>query len=246
MNHSYTFDDIARYASGDMTGEELTAFIASLATDADLQQQLALYQEVQQQLVKHFSPDERQEQLQQTLQSLRTEYFTGTQKKARVVPFKRYLRPAIGVAAAVIIALFVWQPWQTDLYTTYARTQMVAVVERGDNADTLLQQATMAFNKENFKQAASLLDKTTQLQPDNSFALFYYGVSLTHLKESGKARIILNGLYNGSSAFKYDAAFYLALTYIQEEDKVAARQWLQRIPSDTGVYTKASKLLEEL
>lgn len=243
---TYTFEDIARYEAGDMDAATKAAFEASLAADAALQQQLALYKEVNASLQQHFNTG-GQQQLQQTFAALRKEYFQAPeQTTAKVFPIKRYLRPIMGMAAAAIIAICIWQPWQPDLFTSYSRTEMIANVERGDNADTLLQHATRAFNQSDFKTAASLLEKTVQLQPQNSFASFYYAVALTQLNEMSKARPVFEILYNGSSAFKYDAAFYMALSYVKENNKAEAKKWLRQIPQDAGIYRKATALSKKL
>lgn len=224
-------DDIARYAEGLMEADEQAAFEASLAADASLQQQLELYQEVHTGLQQHFTPDT---ELQQTLQGLRGEFFT--KKPARVIPFKRY---AVAVAAILIAVMFVWQPWKPSLYKQYADITMVAPVERGEETDQL-SEAVAAFNKKDFTTAASLLEKV--YDSTNSFTSFYYGVALLQSNETGRARTILNRLYAGESAFKNEAAFYLALSYLKEDDKTTCINWLQKIPD----HPKAQELLKKL
>src|SRR5262245_49614192 len=120
-------EDIARYAEGLMEAPEQAAFEAALAADASLQQQLALYREVHDSLQQHFTPDEQREQLQQTLHGLRGEFFTtnATSTPAIVVPFRRYLQRAVAVAAILVVAVFIWQPWKPDLFNKYAQTTMV-------------------------------------------------------------------------------------------------------------------------
>lgn len=245
MTNPYTFEDIARYASGEMDAGEQAAFEAALQQNATLQQQLALHNEVQAALQQQFSADSQQQALQQTLQQLNQEYFTTPQANRKVISMKR-MRLPVAAAAAAIIALVIWQPWQQDLYTRYAGTAMVVNVERGDNTDSLLTEATTAFNNSAFEKAAQLLQTITALQPDNSMALFYYAVSLTHTSRLKAARPVLQQVYNGTSAYKYDAVFYMALTYVQEKDKNTARAWLQKIPSDAAIYAKAKELLEDL
>lgn len=247
MAHPYTYEDIARYEAGEMDANVRIGFEALLVTDADLRQQLALYREVQQSLTHSVQTAGEKQQLQQTLSMLGREYFhTPAAIPARTFSLKNYLRPVAGVAAAAVIALCIWQPWQPDLFTSYARTQMVAMTERGADTDTLLHRATLAFNKADYTDAARLLNKVVQQDKDNSFASFYYALSLLQLRETGRARELLLALNNGSSAFTHEAAFYLALSYVRENNKAEARKWLQRIPQDAVVYEKATRLLREL
>ncbi|BAV09551.1 hypothetical protein SAMN05421788_101989 [Filimonas lacunae] len=245
MANTYTFEDIARYTSGDMSAEEQAAFEAALPQQPELQQKVALHREVEQTLQQQFAADPVKEQLQQTMQQLRAAHFTAPVSKAKVV-FTRFRMGAITAAAAAVIAVMIWQPWQKDLYSSFAPTQMVANVERGDNTDSLLLQATTAFNKEDYATAVTLLHSVTQLQPQNSFAQFYYAVALTHINNMIAARPVFTQLYSGNSAFKYDAAFYMALSYIKEKNTKEAGIWLQKIPVDAVIYAKAQKLLQQL
>ena len=75
---------------------------------------------------------------------------------------------------------------------------------------------------------------------------FYYAVALLQNGDIEKSRAQLNELYNGESLFKYDAAFYMALSYLKEKDKAICREWLNKIPADAGPYSKAQELLKKL
>jgi tetratricopeptide (TPR) repeat protein len=241
-----SFNDIARYAEGDMTAGEQAAFEAALATDETLQQQLALYREVHGTLQQHFAHDTQREQLQHTLKDLRHEFFVTASAPAKVVPFKRYLQRALAVAAILIAVVFVWQPWKPSLFNEYAGTTMMAPVERGENASRALELGVAAFNAKDFKAAASLLQQARELDPTNSYIHFYYGIALLQTDQLAPARTIFTGLFEGESAFKYDAAFYQALTYLKEDNKGACKEWLQKIPADAPNYAKARQLLDKL
>jgi hypothetical protein len=75
---------------------------------------------------------------------------------------------------------------------------------------------------------------------------FYYGVSLLQTNRIGEAREIFNQLYAGQSAFKFEAAFYQALSFLKEDNKALCREWLQKIPADAPNYNKAQELLKKL
>src|SRR3954471_10027991 len=126
-----TYNDIARYVEGEMTADERSAFEATLASDASLRQQLALYQEVDTSLQQHFNADEQRQQLQHTMQSMRGEFFGAASTPAKVVSLKRTLRAAVAVAAILIAVVFVWQPWKPSLFNKYGGTSM-ASAERGN------------------------------------------------------------------------------------------------------------------
>ena len=243
---TYNYNDIARYAEGEMPAEERLAFDEALKSDADLQKQLSLYREVHASLQQHFTEDEQQEALQNTLQHMRKEFFPAASKPAKIVSINRTLRYVMSVAAVAIITLLIWQPWQPGLFGKYAETQMVNPTVRGDQTDSLMQQAAIAFNKKDFTTAADLLKKVVPQHPDDNFATFYFGVALLRTNQIVIARSYFTQLFNGESVFKYEAAFYNALTYLKEENKTACREWLQKIPADAGNYAKAQELLGKL
>jgi TolA-binding protein len=219
-----------------------------------------LYRDVDSTLQQQFTPDEQREQLKTTMQSLRGEFF-GEQvgdagnasvntpvvkAPAKVVSFNRYLKAAVAIAAVLVIGLFVWQPWQTDLYTKYADAKMIRQEERGGYFDTVMTQATTAFNNREFTTAAVLLSEIVQKEPENSFASFYFGVALLQSGKNEAARNVFARLSKGESAFKYEAVFYTALSYLKEKEKEAAKAWLEKIPADAANYGKAQELLKKL
>lgn len=246
INIMTTFNDIARYAEGEMTTDEQAAFETALASNEALRRQLALYHEVHASLQQQFGADEQRDQLQHTLQSLRGEFFQKNAEPAKVVSFKRYMRSIAAAAAILIAVVFIWQPWKQNLFAGFAETTMVVPAERGGTVDNLLQQAVEAFNKKDFRAAASLLQQVRQQDAANSYANFYYGVALLQTDRLSEARDIFNTLYAGQSAFKYDAAFYQALGYLKEENNEACSEWLQKIPADADNYNKAQELLHKL
>jgi len=157
-----------------------------------------------------------------------------------------YRKVAMIAAAAVVIAIFVWQPWNRDLYTKYAALEMVSTVERGDHIDSVLQKATTSFNEKDFSTAAVYLYEVVRQQPDNSFAQFHYGVALLQSGKTALARETLTVVSKGNSAFKHEADFYMALSYLKEQDTDNCKKWLQQIPAGSGNYGKAQELLQAL
>jgi predicted Zn-dependent protease len=247
----YGIEDIARYAEQEMPADERQTFEAALQADASLQQQLAQYQEVHDSLQQAFSRDEQREQLKHTLQGMRGEFFANKaeakkdKKGGKVVSMFGVMKVAVAVAAVLVIAVLVWDPF-TNVYDQYAPTTMPTQVERGSHTDSVLNQATVAFNNKEFTTAAVYLAEVTQKEPDNSFANFYFALALLESGQSRQARDTLKLLFEGQSTFKYEAAFYLGLSYAKAKDEKAARQWLEKIPAEAGNYEKAQKVLKKL
>ena len=61
-----------------------------------------------------------------------------------------------------------------------------------------------------------------------------------------QARADLQKVYTGGSLFQSEAAFYLALSYVQKGDKVTAKQWLDRIPEGAPVSEKVKELRKKV
>lgn len=232
----YTYEDIARYVGGEMEPGERAAFEAALATDPALQEQLALYREVSAGLQSEWKPDEKKEALKSTMQQPRP---------ARIIKFRRSLG-LVTIAALLLIFLLIWNPFTSDLYQKYADTQMPSAIERGSRLDSVMHKATIAFNKKEYTEAAVLLAEVVQKQPDNSYALFYFGVALMETNQIPLARAAFEQLFKGKSAFKYEAAFFEALSYLKEKEEDKAKDWLQNIPPDAPNYQKAQELLKDL
>ena len=94
-------------------------------------------------------------------------------------------------------------------------------------------------------QALRSLDSAVLANPSDARSVFYRGVTLLHLEQKAKAREDLNTIYNGESIYQYDAAYYMALSYL-EDKKDSSRTWLQKIPIDAPIYPKAAIVLKKV
>jgi tetratricopeptide (TPR) repeat protein len=241
----FNYDIINRYLDGEMNAEEVQAFEFQLKQDNNLQAELALLKDVNETLRMKLHPDQTEQGLAITMQDLKKEYFKSG---ARIIPIRKF-RWIMAAAAVVIsfIVLTIWQPWrQDDLYRQYASIEMPGMAERGIPVDSLLKKARDNFNHKNFVAAIPIFDEVLKTDPQNSLVQFYYAISLLEIEKIEKARSQFTQIYNGTSLFRFDAAFYLALSYIKSGDKTNAVEWLKKIPAGTGYYDKATGLLKKL
>lgn len=244
--HSYTEEEIALYVNGDMAGEEQQQFEQVLQRDKTLQENVRQYRQVQAALRTQLAPDASDKALSQTLHSLNEEYFGKTEGKIR--PVGIYIKWASAAAAvALILVVNLFHPWkQHDLLKEYGSLQMVTSAERGDHTDTLLQQATTAFNNHEFAVAAQELQVLSEKKPDDAMITFYYGVALIETGDMQKAGKMLEHVYDGNSVFKYDAAYFMAIRFLKEKNYADCRKWLLNIPVGTSRYAQAQLLLESI
>jgi hypothetical protein len=233
----------ANYVDGEMDAQEQKDFELQKQGDAELRQYVEQYRQASIALSRHLAPDKKLDNLKQTLGSLNQQYF---KPEAKVVSFKNYTRRIGAVAAVLIFGLIVFNPWRKSLYEEYGTATTMSVAERGNGTETNLEKAAAYYNKKEFSQAEKLLAKEYTADAKNSLVAYYYAITLIEDKQEAKARGILQQLYNGESAFKYDAAYYMGLSYVKQKDYANAKQWLHKIPAGLAISKKAQQLEEKL
>ena len=123
---------------------------------------------------------------------------------------------------------------------------MPAVVERGSTTDSLFKQAVEYFNDKKFNEAIPYFEKILKADKQNAMVQYFYGIALLQSGQSDKSRTVFIQLYSGNSLFKYDAAFFMGLSYLKEKNEQSCKEWLNKIPADAGQYKKAQELMKEL
>lgn len=231
----------ARFVEGDLSEAELAEFETQLQTDAELQQHLENYRKASLELQLQLAPDAARTALQETLSKLGKEHFAET----KVVSFKPFIKWASGIAAVLVLGLFIWAPWRGSLYQQYHNQDQMLVTERGAN-QTELDKAAALYNEGKYADAKALLEKHYNEDPKNAQLGYYYGQTLLATQQASKGREVLNTIYNGESAFKYDAAYAIALSYLRENNKADCKTWLQKIPAGTTHYQKVTELIQKL
>ncbi|RYU90721.1 hypothetical protein EWM62_08730 [Mucilaginibacter terrigena] len=229
----------ANYVDGEMEPQQQKDFELQMQADAELRAYVEQYRQAKTALKTHLTPDANLNNLKQTLNGLNKTHF---KPGAKVVSFKAYTRWITGVAAVLILGLIVFNPWKKSLYDEYTISSSMSVSERGEGSQTNLERAAAFYNKKNYAQAEKLLAKEYAANPKNSMAAYYYSITLIQDKQEASGREILQQLYAGESAFKYDAAYYIALSYVKQKDNVNAKKWLRNVPPGTSNYAKAKEL----
>ena len=233
----------ARYVEGDLTETERISFENDLSNDVDLQEYLQSYQVIHQSLKMQLAKDPERDSFKDTLKTLNGKYFV---QESKVVAFKPVLKWTSAIAAVLVVALFIWAPWNTNLYQQYQQNDQMSVAERGDANETTLAKAAALYNEQNYRAAKTLLEKLDREQPNNAMVTYYYGQTLVHTNELVSGRDKLTSVYNGESVFKYDAAYAIALSYLKINDKNGCETWLLKIPKGTVHYADAENLLKKL
>ena len=244
----FDYDMINRYLDGEMKPDEVKAFEILIQEDVDLLNEVKLVRDVNATLKMKLHPGENEISLRNSFEELNAEFFTGKVVTAKIIPLRRRIwMTAVAAVFVMGLILTVWQPWENkDLYKQYAAIQMPGVAERGAAADSLIKLAVKHFNNKKFKAAIPSFEIILKDSSKNTFVQYYYAIALLEDGEIEKSRIQLIDLFEGVSLFKYDAAFYMALSYLKEKNKPLCKDWLNLIPADTAPYNKAQELLKKL
>ena len=257
---TYDKELIVRYAEDELTGEEKQQFETALRTDPSLAAELSLYRELKETLSQRLAPDATGEALRATLSELKAKHFatagaTGPTPVSRPLPATappvRKISWIAGLAAAacvfaVALLLTLHSGNKENTFDQLGHTEMLSTTERGTNADSLLQQAAVFFNRQEFTKALPLLDKAVKADSSSQLALFYRGIAGWHTGATDAARTDLQQVYNGESLLRYEAAFYMALIYASGKNNTAATEWLKKIPEGTPVSARAKELENKL
>ncbi len=116
--------------------------------------------------------------------------------------------------------------------------------------DQKLRRALVAYDRQNYAEAnllfAALLEKEA---PENSYTPFYYAISLLAKQQAEEAIPLLEAILSNESALlKSEAQWYLALAYLQINQKETARKILLDFQSESKGFKKeeANLLLKEI
>ncbi|MCD0488151.1 hypothetical protein LPB86_07915 [Pedobacter sp. MC2016-14] len=236
----------SRYADGEMSLDEKQEFESLLEQDPELREYIEQYKSAFKALSRHLSPDQGVDDLKATLSELNVRYFNeeivAVKSTGRI---HRLWVQLAGIAAVLLIGLMVYAPWQKSLYEQYGKTTM-SVAERGAGQQTVLEKAANLYNDKKYIEAEKLLSVYYELNPENSISSFYYGLTLIENNKGDNARKVLEELYAGDSAFKFDAAYYVAMSYLKERKHKECKLWLSKVPRGTAKYTSAKELEAKL
>ncbi|HLR38710.1 MAG TPA: hypothetical protein VK084_11745 [Chitinophagaceae bacterium] len=237
------FENMDRYLHDDFPALEREAFEERLEKDAEFKEQFRVYSEVYHVLSEHFDRSEEEQALRGKLKQKNQHYFNETSPKKS--PKKLWIS-VISVAAAAIIIFLLWAPWQQNALNQYGQIEMTNPTVRGNEQNERMIRAAQLFNAGDYQKVLPLLDSAVRIKPDNAQNLFYRGVTLLHLNKNEKALQDLQKVFNGTSVYRFEAAYFIGLAYYNSAEKDSCREWLNKIPDDAAVADKAQRLLKKL
>ncbi|HMR42349.1 MAG TPA: hypothetical protein PKC40_00880 [Saprospiraceae bacterium] len=245
---SELYDKIERYFEGSMSEEERQAFEKLLREDAAVAKAAKEFREVRAHFVNQFNGGKNETELLKTLQKLNGQFFVVDDKKQKNAKFfsinRRWWWGAAGIAAAIALIL-IFRSGQADLYHDYAGFPKAAFVEKGETND-ILAAAENYFNTADYARALVELNVALKVRPESSELLFYKALCLLELENLPEARLIFDSLKQGNSAYREDALWFLALSYLRSEEPQKTMEQLRQIPPDGSHFSEAQELIERL
>jgi hypothetical protein len=235
---------ISRYFATDLPPPELAVFEARLAAEPELAAELQRRKEE----LTFLKTEAALPDLETQMAALATQHFlSGTEEvtgqmagpqvqekekteqgkkdgntaKVRSLNWKRWL-PATGIAAAVTLVLLVWNPFTSaEPYQQFAQYAPLSLTEKSSTDVASVTAAQEAFNTENYAEAHTQLILYLQQNPDDNEARLAFGIAALETGRDAEARAVFIQLASGTTAFKDDGQFYLALAYFKAGDKRA-------------------------
>jgi len=233
----------ARYVEGDMDEAERKRFEFRMQEELDLQQHLKDYTDVHQSLRIYLLNDPVEELFRDIPIHFGKSYAVEANKSVATKPLLRWLS---GTVALLLTGLMIWAPWRQNLYDDYSGNSEMMIAEKGVERADHIERAAALYNNKEYAEAAQLLAASYQSSPENPVTAFYYGKTLIEINQIQKSRSVLIPVYKGTSDFRYDAAYAIALSYLKEKNQSEARIWLLKIPAATAHAEQARSLLGKI
>jgi hypothetical protein len=234
---------IEDYIAGTLSEDQRAEFEERLNEDAAFAEAFQVQKSMNAFLVK----ENTKAQLLQQLNGLGEKHF-DTPQQAKVVSFSRR-KVFAGLAIAASIALLVFALnglFEKPLYNQYAMHQTINLVEKGDS-DPIAVTAQTEFNNKDYSNAYQSLTTYLLESPEDTKAILAKGICALELDKTAEAIDIFTQIHTGNTALKNNGTWYLALSYLKQNDLEKTAAYLKMIPeSDQFLTTKAKALLGKL
>ncbi|RAJ87349.1 DNA-directed RNA polymerase specialized sigma24 family protein [Chitinophaga dinghuensis] len=228
------------YLSNFMNEADKKAYADKLRTNITLSSQVKRFDLIRKLLAQRICTDTDRDELQHQLYAHRNAWFSS--KDTSVTPIRNYIIGVAILAIGLATMLYI-SPWRKNIYSQFSSTEMQAF---GNDSLDLPQDIMAEFNRGHFSDALQHLNAVLEKNPENIYARYFRGVCLVDLNQIEAARKDLLMVYNGDNKIRYEAAFYIALSYLKEGHKQECLDWLVQIPEGAPNYIKVQKLIEEL
>lgn len=169
----------------------------------------------------------------------------------RHTTWKPYLAMAAIVLLAFVTVLSLLKPNSTEeiLFLKYFRPYPNTIpLIRGDEPQSIMENAMIEYEAENYQNASSILSDILTNNPDHSAANFYMGlIHLIHNRTAVAVPHFKKVITDGSNDYIEPAAWYLGLAYLRNDDIKRAKEIIRNIAGKDGSYQEhAINLIKKL
>lgn len=239
-----------QHLRGELTAEEQTAFEQMLAADPEFAREvragelavkgltsLRIHNRIQEVRKQVVADNIQEKPVEQT-----------KEKKGRVISLlRRPLSIAASVALLITAAYFIYLSFGSQsLYDQYNQHPSFSVTEMSAAPAYDLSRAETAFQQGNYEVTRTELSAYLAENPTDTMALLFQGICQLELDNFTQAERIFSDIQAGTSDFQSLGEWYLALTYVKQEDVERAREVLSTIPQTSEKYAEAQKLLNSI
>ena len=241
-NEEKKYEEVERYISGEMQGEELAAFERLLQQDADLQKEVNLHRNLETWLA-----DEGAMKLRDVLEQ------TGNKTQpAKVIPF--YRRPLAVAASVLLLILAGYFTWQlntgdstTQLFAQNFEPYQVVFSPRSENPLQETRNAAInAYQQGRYAEAIEYFDKLQQEDSLGVAPAFYKGICYLARGDVDKSIQLLDSVKNiANPLFTEQSAWYLGLAFLKKNDTEKACAVFQQLQQANGYKQKEAATLAE-
>lgn len=262
-----TFSRIASYMNNEMGEAEKASFETQLENDAELASFMETYATLDgvyddkkwtvksnataaeiKELASKFRANDVLE-LSKKIRTIQKNNHQGTSPKKKTYFY--YISSAVALAAVFTLFYFSFlqQISPSSAFEQYHDWNTLPSFQTKSAAVNNLAEATTLFKEEKYQEALSIFTKYAE--ESNAYSpnvALYIGVSHLELQNYTEAIKTFDDLKNSKTLDAHKAYWYLALTYLKQENVEKAKSMLEIIvqKSSNYNYKKAQKLLKKL
>jgi TolA-binding protein len=231
-----------QYLNNEMNFEEKESFENDLKSNVEMFESFEIYKDLNGYLKNKF---ENESNLKTFKENLNNAAGANDKKfESKIFSIKPIYYAIAACFALIFGIIFFNQNNSTPTFNDYYQQQTANFSERGD-VIKILKQAQDAFNKDDYKLAASLFETILKSYPRPEIE-FFYGISLMQINKFYESEKVFYKLIDGNSIFKNNAYWNLALLKLKQKDFESCKKILLQIPKDFENYNQVEKLLSNL
>ncbi len=240
---------VEQYLNGELNLEQRADFEKKVRTDSALAKELSLQQDMQNYLLNKDKKEAFRNKLQEVGDDFFEEKSGHNKSKTKIIKSinnYRWLAIAAATAAAVVVAFYLFSP-TPDLYKQFAQHQPIQLTQKGSADDRLLSAIELHFNQQEYEEALDIIDQLPSTESSTLETQLIKSICLIETDQIEEARKILEPIATGESAFKTEAQWHLAMSFLKAEQLEEAKGNLERIEqSDAYWFNKAKEVLKVL